>query len=145
MRRRARARRRISVLARQVALVRVQECRLRRLLREEEKSGRYVRAVTENIGLLQELYTSTLRIQQELDVEPAYLRTARPKKASSKSDGTFDDPIYSFLTPGEARMLSQIKKRVERGELNPIELYNAAAPLIELELRRGAEEAREQP
>lgn len=127
---------RISVLGEQVALIRIQQRRLDRLLALEDLGAKNGREVSESIGLLQAVYQSHFRIQQELGLEPAYLRSVRPNDAPS--GGVPRHPVYTFLSPNDARRLLMIEDQANRGEIDVVELYKATGALIQAENARAA-------
>ena len=121
----------------QAALIEIQKFRLNKLLAMEHDSGDHTPEVRHNIELLFKMYDSHITAQQAAGVEPAYLRAQRP--TPERGDKIFRHPLYNFLTSDEARRLVQIEQRVDRGEVDLIELYRLAAPMFAAEQRLARE------
>jgi hypothetical protein len=125
-----------DVLREQAVLIETQKLRVGRLLAMEDDSNDHTPEARHNIELLMRLYGAHLRVQQELGLEPAYLRGRRPK--AEPPDGVCRHPIYTFLAPDEARRLLDLELQVARGEINLLELYELATPIFNWEKKRMA-------
>ena len=126
----------VDVLRKQAVLIETQERRVSTLFDIEDDSRHHTPEARRNIELLMRMYQSHLRIQQELGIEPAYLRGRRPK--AEPSDSVCRHPIYTFLAPDEARCLLDLEEQVDRGEIDILELYERAGPLFNFEQKRMA-------
>ncbi len=125
-----------DVLREQAALIETQKRRLSRLLTMEDDSHDHTPETRHNIELLMRMCGSHLRVQQELGLEPAYLRGRRPKAEPSAS--VCRHPTYTFLAPDEARRLLDLEQQVDRGEINLLELLERAEPFFKFEQKRMA-------
>jgi len=125
-----------DVLREQAVLIETQKSRVSRLLTIEHDSHDHMPETRHNIELLMRMYVSHLRAQQELGLEPAYLRGRRPK--AKPSDSVCRHPIYTFLAPDEARRLLDLEQQVDRGEINLLELLERAEPFFKFEQKRMA-------
>jgi hypothetical protein len=118
------------VLRKEAELIRIQEVRLGALLAREPDARDRGREVRNEMALLMKLYAAHLTTQQGLGLEPSYLRGPREKPEPSDQGC---HAMYPFLTRKEARRLDQIDAAVDRGEINPIELYRLVEPLVKWE------------
>lgn len=126
----------VDVLRKQAVLIETQERRVSTLLDIEDDSRHHTPEARRNIELLMRMYQSHLRIQQELGIEPAYLRGRRPR--TEPSDSVYRHPIYGFLRPNEARRLRDLEQQVDRGEINLLELYERIGPIFDFEQKHMA-------
>ncbi len=125
-----------DVLREQAALIETQKLRVGRLLSMKDDSHDHTPEARHNIELLMRMYRAHLRVQQELGLEPAYLRGRRPKAEPSAS--VCRHPTYTFLAPDEARRLLDLEQQVDRGEINLLELLERAEPFFKFEQKRMA-------
>ncbi len=120
----------VDVLREQAVLIETQKLRLNRILAIEHDSGDHTPEARRNIELLMRMYESHLTAQQELGLEPAYLRDRRPKTEPSNSDGP---SAYPYLPPDAAQRVVDIEQAVARGEIDLGALYEQVGEIFKVE------------
>ncbi len=123
---------RIFVLREQASLIEVQKLRLNKLLASEHDARHPIAEVRQNIALLSDLYDAHLRAQQAMGLEPAYRRGRRPKPQAPRGLAQ-DADYYPFLTPGENQAFLEIKERLDRGEIDMVQLFKEASAIFYIE------------